>query len=195
MVEKSNNEIFNNDFEHIIASYSDEELRKVLKKRKLYRKEAADFAIQEAIKRKLIYSEQDLFASEFKHEQEKFSVFPAIENEKARAKYVNSITRSLIIVGVIPIVLGGIKIFESQSSEGIIMFLFGAVWSLTSFQLKRSLNIKLVYFMFVLLLMLVGYIVKIFISYQSVNTMDIVVTIVAVGFVFYGIGFLSKLKE
>ena len=31
MVEKSNNEIFNNDFEHIIASYSDEELRKVLK--------------------------------------------------------------------------------------------------------------------------------------------------------------------
>ena len=79
MVEKSNNEIFNNDFEHIIASYSDEELRKVLKKRKLYRKEAADFAIQEAIKRELIYSEQDLFASEFKHEQEKFSVFPAIE--------------------------------------------------------------------------------------------------------------------
>ena len=58
MMEKSNEEYQIPEFKRIIASHTDDELRIVLKKRKLYRIEAADFAIQEAIRRGLIYSEQ-----------------------------------------------------------------------------------------------------------------------------------------
>ncbi|MBK6285911.1 MAG: hypothetical protein IPF54_27395 [Draconibacterium sp.] len=46
MTEKSNDEAKAPEFKQIISAYSDEELRIVLKKRKLYQKDAADFAIQ-----------------------------------------------------------------------------------------------------------------------------------------------------
>ncbi len=195
MVEKSNDENQIPEFKNIIGGYSDDELRKVLKKRKLYQKEAADFAIQEAIRRGLIYSEQDLFAAEYKPEPEKFSLFPIIENEKVRAKFKKSIARSLIILGALPVVLGGIKIFETQSLDGILFFLFGVAWCLTSFQLMRTVNIKLIYFMFLLLILAVGYFVKIFISAPVLYSVDLLVTILAIGSVFYGIGFLGKMKD
>jgi len=197
MMEKSNDENQIPEFRQIIAGYTDDELRKVLKKRKLYRKEAADFAIQEAIRRGLIYSEQDLFAKEYKDEPEKFSIFPSIENEKARAKFKKSISRSLLILGALPMVWGGFKIYETQSLEGILIFVYGVAWSLTSFQLMRSakLNPKLIYFMFLLAILAFGYLVKIFISSHFINTIDLLISAIAVGFVFYAIGFLGKIKD
>jgi hypothetical protein len=194
-MEKSNDENAEPEFKRIIAGYTDDELRKVLKKRKLYQKDAADFAIQEAIKRGLIYSEQDLFAVEFKHEPEKFSIFPTIENEKARGKFRKSIARSLLILGILPVVWGGIKIFETQSFEGILIFIFGVAWSFTSFQLMHTVKMKLLYFLFLLLLLLIGYLIKTIISAYSLTTIDVLFIIITVGFVFYGIGFLSKLKD
>lgn len=194
-MEKSNNENQVPEFKQIIAAYSDEEIRKVLKKRKLYQKEAADFAIQEAIRRGIIYSEQDLFAAEYKPEPEKFSIFPIIENEKVRHKFKKSIARSLLILGALPLVLGGIKIFETQSLEGIFMFIFGVAWSLSSFKLMSTVNTKLIYFMFFLLILAAVYPVKMFILSPSLNSIDLLITILAFGSVFYGIGFLGKLKD
>lgn len=195
MTEKSSDEISVPEFKQIIGNYTDDEIRKVLKKRKLYQKDAADFAIQEAIRRGLIYSEQDLFAREFQPEHKKFSLFPIIENQKVRAKFRKSIARSLLILGALPMVWGGMKIFETQSLEGILIFLFGAAWSLASFQLMRSVSLKLIYFMFFLTVFAVGYLVKMFISSSYLNTIDMLVTVVAVGFIFYGIGFLGKMKD
>jgi len=197
MMKESNEESQIPEFMQIIAGYTDNELRKVLKKRKLYTKEAADFAIQEAIKRGLIYSDQDLFAKEYKDEPEKFSIFPTIENEKARAKFKKSISRSLLILGVLPMVWGGFKIYETQSWEGILIFVFGVAWSLISLQLMRSakLNPKLIYFMFLFAILAFGYVVTIFISSHYLNTIDLLISAIAVGFVFYAIGFLGKMKD
>ncbi len=189
-MEKSNDDTNAPEFKQIIAAYTDDEVRKVLKKRKLYQKEAAEFAIQEAIRRGIIYSEQDLFAKEYKHEPDKFSLFPTIENEKARIKFKKSISRSLLILGVIPLVFGGIKIFESQSLEGIAIFVFGAAWSFASYQLMQKPDKKLVVLLFVLLILAVAYIVKLMISTHSLTTIDVLVTLIGVGFVLYGIGFL-----
>ncbi len=196
MTEISNDDTNTPEFMQIIAAYTDNEIRNVLKKRKLYQKDAADFAIQEAIRRGIIYSEQDLFAKEYNYEPEKFSLFPGIENEKARVKFKKSISRSLLILGAIPLVFGGIKIFESQVLEGIIIFVFGVLWTFTSLRLMRgAVDEKLVYLMFLLLVLAVGYIVKIMVSTHSVNTVDVLVTIIGFGFILYGIGFLSKLKD
>jgi len=195
MTEKSSEENQVPEFKRIIANYTDEELRKVLKKRKLYQNDAAEFAIEEAIKRGLIFSEQDLFAREFQHEPEKFTLFPAIENEKARKKFMKSIARSLIILGALPLILGGIKIFETQSLEGILIFIFGALWSFISFQLMRSVKLNHIILMYFLLVIAIGYVVKIFVSAGYVKIADILIAAVAVGFVAYGIGFLNKLKD
>ena len=195
MVEKSNDDISDREFEQIIAGYTDDELRKVLKKRNLYQKQAAVFAIQEAIRRGIIYSEQDLFASEYKHEQEKFSIFPTVENEKARSRYKRSITRTLIAIGAIQMVWGGIEIFEFHSIKGIMILVFGTAWSITSFRLMQSVNMKLVYFIYSLFVVLVAYLVQLMISHHFINAMDIVVAVITLGFVLYGIGFLSKLRD
>jgi len=195
MTEKSNDEAKAPEFKQIISAYSDEELRIVLKKRKLYQKDAADFAIQEAIRRGIIYSEQDLFAKEYKHMPDKFSMFPTIENEKSRGKFRKSISRSLLVLGAIPLVFGGIKIFETQSIEGILIFVLGAVWIFASYQLMRKLDKRLVVLLFVLLVLAVAYVVKLLVSTSSLYTIDILVAVIGIGSVFYGVGFLWKLQQ
>jgi len=195
MTEKSNGDTNAPEFKQIIAAHTDDEIRQILKKRKLYQKDAADFAIQEAIRRGIIYSEQDLFAKEYKHEPNKFSLFPIIENQKARAKFKKSLTRSLLILGAIPMVLGGIKIVETQYLVGILIFVFGASWSFASYRLMQKLDKKLVILLFVLLILAVAFIVKLMVSTHSLTTIDVLVTVIGVGFVLYGIGFLWKLED
>ena len=72
----------NSDFENTMGSLNDEQLKEVLKKRKLYQPEAAQAAIKEAIKRELIHSEEDLVKTEFRAKPLKKRLFPEIENKK-----------------------------------------------------------------------------------------------------------------
>lgn len=195
MTEKSNIDTNVPEFKQIIAAHTDDEIRQILKKRKLYQKDAADFAIQEAIRRGIIYSEQDLFAKEYKHEPEKFSLFPSIENPKARAKFKKSLTRSLLILGAIPMIFGAIKIVETQSLEGILIFIFGAAWSFVSYKLMQKWDKRLVYFLFLLFAVAVAWILKIMVASHLLTTIDIVIAIIGLGFILYGIGFLSKLED
>jgi len=196
-MEKSNDENQIPEFKKIIAGYSDDELRKVLKKRKLYQKEAAEFAIQEAIRRGIIYSEQDLFAREYMDEPDKFSIFPTIESEKTSAKFKTSISRSLLILGVLPVIWGVIKILGGHSFEGILIFIFGAAWSFTSFQLMRleNPNVKLIYFMFIMAVLAAGYVIRNFVVSHSLTRIDILITAIGLGFVLYAIGFLGSLRN
>jgi hypothetical protein len=197
MMEKSNDENQVPEFKTIIAGYTDDELRKVLKKRKLYQKEAAGFAIQEAIRRGIIFSEQDLFAKEYKDEPQKFSLFPIIESEKTSAQFKKSISRSLLILGTLPVVWGIIKIFGGHTLEGIFVFIFGAAWSFTSFQLMRlpNPNVKLIYFVFIMSVIAAVYIIRNFVVSNSLTSIDILITIIGLGFVLYAIGFLGSLRS
>lgn len=195
MTEKSNEENQIPEFRQIIAGYSDEELRKVLIKRELYQKEAADFAVNEAIKRGLIYSEQDLFSKEFQHEPKKFAIFPDIENEELRAKFKRSITRALIILGALPMVWGGIRIYKMQSIEGILLFTAGAVWSIISFKLMQKVNSKLIGSLYLLLVLVVAYFVKIFVEVNFLKVLDVIFVVTAIVFITWGLGFLTRLKD
>lgn len=197
MMEKSNGENHVPEFKTIIAGYSDDELRNVLKKRKLYQNEAADFAVQEAIRRGIIYSGQDLFAKEYKDEPEKFSIFPSIESEKTSTKFKRSISRSLLILGVLPVILGVINIWEGNSVEGIFIFIFGAAWSFTSFQLMHLVNPGLIriYLMFAMAVLAAAYIIRNFAVSNSLTGIDILITAIGVGFVLYAIGFVGSLRN
>ncbi len=195
MTDNSNRASQTPDFKQIISGYTNQEIRTVLKKRKLYQKEAADFAVQEAIRRGIIHSEQDLIASEFRYSEDKFSIFPVVENEKAKSRFKKSIGRSLLVLGVLPLIFGGIKIFDTQSVEGILMFVFGAIWILFSFKLMRAVNTRLIYGMFLLVAITAVFIVNSMLSNKSLNAMDILITLISMGFITYGIGFLRKLND
>lgn len=197
MMEKSNDESQIPGFREIIAGYTDEELINVLKKRKLYQKEAADFAIREAVRRGIIYSEQDLFSKEFKDEPQKFSLFPTIESETTSKKFKKSLSRSLLILGALPVVWGIIKVFEGYINEGILIFIFGIAWSLISFQLLRltNPNVKLIHLLFLMAFVAAGYIIRNFSLSNSLNRIDILITAIGLGFVLYTIGFLGSLKN
>lgn len=197
MMEKSNDENQIPGFREIIAGYTDEELINVLKKRKLYQKEAADFAIREAVRRGIIYSEQDLFSKEFKDEPQKFSLFPTIESENTSKKFKKSLSRSLLILGALPVVWGIIKVFEGYINEGILIFIFGIAWSLISFQLLRltNPNVKLIHLLFLMAFVAAGYIIRNFSLSSSLNRIDILITAIGLGFVLYTIGFLGSLKN
>jgi hypothetical protein len=68
MPEKTNAGTQNNDFEQSMSALSDDQLKEVLKKRSLYQEEAVKIAIQEAKKRGIIRSEEELPAPRFRHE-------------------------------------------------------------------------------------------------------------------------------
>jgi len=195
MSEKSKEEYIQPDFAKIYAEYPDEEIISILKKRKHYQKEAAKLAIQEAIKREIIHSEQDLFSKEYEVEPLKFSIIPVIENEIARSKIRKSIARSLLITGVLPFVWGALKILHGTVFEGSVLFILGCVWIYICIQLVKEFNLKLIYLNFLLLGSAIIYITLFFTEQKTLNLMDILVAAIVFGFIIYALLFFRKLKS
>jgi hypothetical protein len=193
MVEKSKEEIEQPDFAEIYAEYPDKEIIAILKKRKHYQEKAAKQAILEAIKRGLIHSEQDLFAEEYKVEPLKFSLIPTIENDTAANKIQKSLSRSLMILGLVPIIWGIIKIVYGNSLEGSLLVILGFIWSYICY--KQIKNIKPVY-LNLLSLLLGGAVIYVWFNFakrKGFPFMDIMVVGIVFGFVVYALLFLRKL--
>lgn len=193
MTEKSNSGT--SDFRTIIPGYSDEEIINILKKRKLYQKEAAEIAIKEALKRGLIYSEQDLFDEGFQVEPVKFSLFPTIEDKNTQIKIIKSISRSLIISGAIPTIWGFLKLNDGKTIEGGILLVSGILWIYFSAMLIRKASLDIVNSLFVLLFLSVVYFLKLFLKSGTFIFIDIFVTIVVFCLITYGLLFLRRLIQ
>jgi len=105
-------------------------------------------AIEEAIKRGIIFSEQDLFGEEYKVEELQTSMFPKINKSENRHKIRKSIARSLVIYGAIPVVFGLVQTNQGNSLEGGLILLFGLLWIYFSSQLIKAYQM-----LFIVLLM------------------------------------------
>ena len=125
-------------FKKIIASHTDEELVSVLKRRSQYRKEAVDFAISEAIRRGIIFSEQDLFDEKFSEEKHGFSWLPVPHTKDARGRVKKSILRSLFISGLIPLVYGAFQMYRGVDFPSEAAIAFGFIWILLVILLYRE---------------------------------------------------------
>ncbi len=183
------------DFKKNIPDCSDEQLIEILKLRKHYQPEAAKLAVQEAIRRKIIYSEQDLMAEEFRCEELHFSFFPRIKRQENRVKIRRSIARSLVLCGVLPLVFGFMEIKAEKLPEGLLILLFGVFWMISSAQL-----VKAYHQLFVKSLMIGAVTALVFISYHilsmsSFSLMDIFLLLAITGFIFYGLLFLQKMHQ
>lgn len=181
-------------YEKLIPNYSDEELLNVLKRRSYYTKEAADLAIQEAIKRGIIYSEQDLFSEKFREEKLRYSWFPVPQNTEARVKIQRSIIRSLIGTGLIPLVFGAFQIYRGYGEYAEIYVAFGLLWIILSILLNRKRTGLILLSLGVADMAAIVYSLhKLIVASRAVIEYFIVITIFLM--VLYGLLFLYKISK
>jgi hypothetical protein len=194
MKEESNNQNMNPDFKAQYLTLSDNEILDILKKRAHYQKAASDAAIQEAIKRGLIHSEQDLFSEQFRVEPLRTSIFPTIENEEKRVKTRKSLVRSLLIAGAIPVVWGALQIYRSNALEGVSLILLGLLWAGIILHSVKNAGSKLVYLLYLLWAAATIYLSKEIYSLSFVSVTDIFITAACCLLVLYGLLFFRKLS-
>jgi hypothetical protein len=195
MEEKSKTEIINSDFKEIINKHTDEQILEILKKRAHYQPEAVEVAVNVAIERELIHTEQDLFGPEFSSEPLKRKLIPEISREKNKYRIRKSIARSLLIAGVLPLIFGFIRYNAGNFPEGIMLLIFGLIWMGLSAFLIRERS-KLV----VHLLMGATFVSLIYVGYHFATSrsfifMDAFIASALYLLVIYGLFFVRKIMR
>ncbi len=195
MAKKSKHNTEKPDFRVLIPGYSDDKILEILKKRKHYQPEAAQLAVEEAIKRGIIHSEQDLFAEDFKEKPLETSVFPKIEDKNTVRRIRRSIARMLMLVGLIPIIYGIVKLSENLTPQNGAMVLLGVLWIYLSVEIFRKMNKNFVIILFFLLSASALYMTGIFMTSENLVFMDIFAAVMFYLLFGYGLLFLLRLKE
>jgi len=195
MQEKSKTETNNSDLQEIFNKHTDEQILEILKKREHYQPEAVDVAVKEAISRKLIHSEQDLFSPEFSPEPLKRKLIPEIHREKNKNRIRKSLGRSLLIAGVLPLIFGFVRYNSGQLFEGIGILVFGLTWMFLSAQIIRKGSKSVIHLLLGIAFASLIYVGYLFADSKSVIFMDVFITGVLYLLVFYGLFFVRKLVE
>lgn len=192
--EKDDNQLWQ-QLKERMQGYPDEELITILKKRKHYRPEAAKLATEEAIRRGLIHSEQDLFSPKFETPPLKFSFFPYIDNETTRVRVIKSLSRSLMITGIIPIIWGIMKFPLQKYLEGASLLSLGLIWTGMAWLVMTRRERRFLSPLFVIALLSAIYAVRILLAFQQLRPMDILVPAVVYGIVFYALFYIRSLLK
>lgn len=195
MTEISNNASQQEHFAQVMQKHNDEELIEVLRNRRHYQPEAAQQAVLEAIRRGIIAAEADLQDEKFAEPKRKFSLFPVIENPKARNKARKSMARSLMVAGAIPAIYGINQVYHSLITEGAAIVLFGFSWMILSFFLMKSVKPLLIYGMQALYMVAVAVVIFKISTLKITGWMDILFPSVLALLVLYGIIYLGRLKD
>lgn len=181
------------DFREAIPNYTDEQLKEVLKLRDHYQPEAARLAIQEALKRHLINTEQDLLSEEYRSKEISFSWFPKIRRDRNRIKIRRSIARSLVIVSVLPVVYGLVEMKTRNNwFQGAAILLFGLLWLFCSAQLIKYYSVLLLSLLMGGTVLAALYIVFSLARKGTLILFDLFLVCAVVGLIFYGLVFILK---
>lgn len=183
------------DFRRDIPEYSDEKIIEILKQREHYQPEAAQLAISEAIKRGIIFSEQDLFAEEYKVEELHFSLFPNIKKEENRINIRKSIGRSLVIFGVMPMVFGMLQVNKGNILEGGAILLMGVLWMYSSAQVIKYFHKLFLSFLLIESVLGMAYIVSKLLLLKRFIFFDFFIPSVLFLLIIYGLLFLLRISD
>lgn len=182
------------DYKKDIPEYNDDEILEILKKRKYYQEEAVNIALEEALNRGLIQTEQDLFEEDFRPEPLKFRIFPKIEDEKNKNKIRKSIARSTLITGIIPLIWGFLLINAEKNIEGGIFLLAGICWIYFASGLIRKYNQKILNTLFVITALSFIVVLYELFTMRTKQFMDFFIVAVLYGLLTYGLLFINKMK-
>jgi len=183
------------DFAETMAELSNEQLIEVLKKRNLYQEAAAKQAIHEAIERGIIHSEEDLFGPEFREKKLRGQLFPEIESEKIRNKIRRSISRGLFLAGSLPAILGVIRLTRGNQSEGILLFVFAAIWLSASVWLFRMFSRIAFNMLAGLTLLSLIYTLKQLFTPPGYSVMDKFIVVMLYLLIAYGLIYIKRLNR
>jgi hypothetical protein len=179
--------------EESILGLSRDELMIALKKRKGYEPEAEGIITREAIRRGLIQSKNDLELPEFNPRPRRFTLFPVPESDVSRNRILKSLMRSLMIPGVIPIYFGILKFAIPKYPEGIGLICAGAVWILMALIVMQKSERRLLFPMFLLLILSMLYGGRIMLAYSYLRWTDIFIPAVLCLFAFYSLFYANSL--
>lgn len=157
MLRRSSTKI-NADFRKDIPEYSDERIIEILKRRDHYQQEAANLAIEEAIKRGIIFSEQDLFAEEYKVADVEFSLFPHLKKAENKHRIRKSLSRSMVILGILPVVYGLMQMNKEHHFVGGLILILGGLWMFCSAQLIKEYRKIFIQGLFILATLAMAYV-------------------------------------
>lgn len=183
------------DFKTEIPEYSDEKIIEILKQRDYYLPEAAKLVIDEAIKRGIIFSEQDLFAEEYKVEPLQFSMIPKIVKPENKDNIRRSIARSLVICGVLPLVYGLVKLNSGSTFEGGLILLIGLAWIFSSSQLIKAYQKVFVFVLMAASTISLAYILHKLILAKGHVVMDFFIPLSLFALILYGLVFIMRSSE
>ncbi|MDX9880635.1 MAG: hypothetical protein RBS73_01130 [Prolixibacteraceae bacterium] len=168
------------DFRQKYKELSDAEIRDILLKRKSYQAEAAQAAIQEAISRGILQSEQDLFAKEYDLPAEhSVFFFPSIRKAEQKTKILASLHRVFYVLGAIPFAFSGMNFFREKPLPAMVFIVIGASWWFLNFRLSKSRNILIIYPMIVMLFSGFCYAMGSYFMQKNTEGMDYTVVTVA----------------
>ncbi|MBN1820285.1 MAG: hypothetical protein JW833_06195 [Prolixibacteraceae bacterium] len=183
------------ELERNIAEYCDEEILNILKKRKHYNPNVARMAINEAINRKIIYSEDDLLSEDFKVEPLKFRIFPEIEKKEIKIKLIRSLTRGILLTGIIPTILGFLRLSENKMAEAFILLCLGGVWIVSAALLMKTYQSRFIYLIMGMGGLSVIYVVNILLQLKPFSFLDLLVAIILYGVIYYSLLYINSLLK
>jgi hypothetical protein len=184
---------FWNELREKMTHYTDQEVIEILRKRKSYEPEAARIATDEAIRRNLIHSEQDLFSTKFSEQPSSLTLFPCPEKLESRDKIIRSISRMLMLTGVIPAIFGVLKFPAGKYPEGIAMLAAGLLWIFASFMISSRHDKRYWPPLLVIGLLSAGYVTRMLLLVRGLRVMDYVIPAILFALVLYLLFFLRAL--
>ncbi len=181
------------EFKTKLNSYPNEEIVKILKKRNHYNKTAAQLAVEEAIKRGMIHSEQDLLHEKYRVQPMKGQLFPKVDKLELKVKIIKSLARAFVLVGAIPIVFGVLGILKGEILEPVIILLSGIIWISIALSLMKKRTGQFIQVLIVLAFGSLLYMINHFLKVNGLQILDVVFTSIFYLLLFYGLVFYKSL--
>ncbi|NQU84518.1 MAG: hypothetical protein HQ541_02035 [Mariniphaga sp.] len=181
------------ELEKSIIDYSDEEVMEILKKRKHYNPIVVKMTIEEAVKRGIINSESDLVAEDYRVEPFRFHIFPSIEKHEIRIRVIKSLSRGILLAGIIPTIFGFLRIAENKMIEAFILLCLGGIWIASAALLMRSFHQRFIYLILSMGGLSVIYVAKVLLGLKPFRFMDMFVALIIYGVIFYSLLYIKSL--
>lgn len=173
-------------FEEQFLDISDQEIVNILKMRKHYQPEAAQAAINEALKRGIIHSEDDLLGEEFRPQGlGRSSVFPIGNTEAQNRAILNSLCRIMYGIALIPLIMTYYQ-FDNGKMVGAALHLAAAFAVVAvTYRLNRTKRSFLAHLLLAFNVPVMGYAIYLLSEKGIPTTMDAVATVVVLLTILY----------
>ncbi len=174
--------------------YSDEQLMEVLKNKKDYQELAVSVAIELAVERGLIKSEQDLFGGEFnKQKSGTPAIFPALEQPGQREKVFKSLMRVVYFITLFPVIYAALSYADGKTGQVFFYGTTAVIWAAMAVLLDQKRKVVYCYGLFVFFILIIAYHLYSILPVFKPSLIDWVIWGISTLLVFYVIGYAHAL--